>query len=51
MAPLIFSMDVPMVKPQWIREVRFPPVSETIPGGTDPISRYVDGDYTANVSH
>ena len=44
-------MGVPMIKPQWIPAVRAPPVSETIPGGTDAISRYVDGDYTANVSH
>ena len=48
-ATLIFSMGVPMVKPQWIPEVRFPPVRETIPGGTDPISSYVYEEYSSNV--
>ena len=44
-------MRVPMVKPQWVPEVRFPPVSETITGGTDAISWYVYGDHSAKVSY
>ena len=38
----------------WFRrvsEVRFPPVRQTIPGGTDAISWYVSGDHSANVSY
>ena len=49
-ALLIFSMRVPMVKPQWVPEVRFPPVRENIPGGTDAIFWYVYGDHSAKVS-
>ena len=37
-ATLIFSVGVPMVKPRWVPENRFPPVRQTIPGGTDAIS-------------
>ena len=50
-ATLIFSMGVPMIKPQWIPAGRFPPVSETIPGGRDAISWYLYGDHSAKVSY
>ena len=48
-ATLIFSVCVPMVKPQGVPENRFPPVRQTIPGGRDAISSYVYGDYNGNV--
>ena len=38
-------------KASWVPENRFPPVRQTIPGGTDAISWYVDGDHSANVSY
>ena len=44
-ATLIFSVCVPIVKTRWVSEVRFPPVSETIPGGRDAISSYVYRDH------
>ena len=50
-ATLIFAMGVPIVKPRWVSEVRFPPVIQTIPGGIDAISWYVHGDHSANVSY
>ena len=34
-----------------VPENRFPPVRQTIPGGTDTISWYVHGDHSANVSY
>ena len=37
-ATLIFAMGVPIVKPRWVSEVRFPPVIQNIPGGIDAIS-------------
>ena len=40
-ATLIFSVCVPMVKPQGVPENRFPPVRQTIPRGRDAISWYV----------
>ena len=40
-----------MVKPRWVSEVRFPPVIQNIPGGTDAISWYVHGDHSASVSY
>ena len=51
-ATLIFSVCVPMVKPQGVPENRFPPVRQTIPGGgTDAISWYVYRDHNGNVSY
>ena len=44
-------MGVPIVKPRWVSEVRFPPVRQTIPEGTDAILCYVYGDYNGNVSY
>ena len=44
-------MGVPMVKPEGIPEVRFPPASQTIPGGRDAISWYVYRNHSANVSY
>ena len=44
-------MGVPIVKPRWVPEVRFPPVRQTIPEGTDAILCYVYGDYNGNVSY
>ena len=50
-ATLIFSMGVPMIKPQGVPENRFPPVRQTIPGGgTDSISWSVYRDHNGNVS-
>ena len=42
-----------MVKPRGggVPENRFPPVRQTIPGGTDAILCYVYGDYNGNVSY
>ena len=50
-ATLIFSVGVPMVKPRGggVPENRFPPVRQTIPGGTDAILWYVYGHHSANV--
>ena len=48
-ATLIFSVCVPMVKPQGVPENRFPPVRQTIPGGRDAISSYVYGDHNGNM--
>ena len=43
-ATLIISMGVPVViKASWVSEVRFPPVRQTIPRGTDAISWYLLG--------
>ena len=50
-ATLIFSMGLPMVNPWLVPEVRFPPVRETIPGGTNAILCYVHGNYNGNVSY
>ena len=50
-AALIFSVAVPIVKPRWVSEVRFPSVIQNIPGGIDAISWYVHGDHSANVSY
>ena len=50
-ATLIFPMDVHMVKPRCVSEVRFHPVIQNIPGGIDAISWYVHGDHSANVSY
>ena len=45
-------MGVPVViKSSWVSEVRFPPVRQTIPRGTDAISWYLLGDHSANVSY
>ena len=44
-------MGVPIVKPWWVSEVRFPPVIQNIPGDIDAISWYVHGDHSANVSY
>ena len=49
-ATLIFAMGVPIVEPRWVSENKFPPVRQTIPGGTDAILCYVHGDY-GNVSY
>ena len=50
-ATLIFSMGVPIIiaKPRWVLEVRFPPVRQAIPGGTDAIHCYAYGDHNGNV--
>ena len=48
-ATLIFAMGVPTVKSRCVPENRFPPVRQTIPGGTDAISWYLYGDHSANV--
>ena len=48
-AVLIFSMGIPIVEPRWVPEVRFPPASQGIPGGTDSIFNYVQHDHSANV--
>ena len=50
-ATLIFSVGVPILKPQGVPENRLPPVRQTIPGGRDAISWYVYGDHRANVSY
>ena len=44
-------MGVPILKPLWIPENRFPPVRQTIPRCTDAISGYVHGHHSANVSY
>ena len=44
-------MGVPMVKLWRVSEVRFPPVRQTIPGGTDAISWYVYRDHNGNMSY
>ena len=44
-------MAVPIVKPRWVSEVRFPPVIQNIPGGTDAISWYVYRYHNGNVSY
>ena len=45
-------MGVPVViKASWVSEMRFPPVRQTIPRGTDAISWYLLGDHSANVSY
>ena len=44
-------MGVTIVRPRWVSEVRFPPVIQNIPGGTDAISCYVSGHHSANVSY
>ena len=38
-------------KVSWVPENRFPPVRQTIPGGTDAISWYVYGDHSTIVSY
>ena len=48
-ATLIYAMGVPIVEYQWVLENRFPPVRQTIPGGTDAIFCYVYGAHSANV--
>ena len=52
-ATLIFSEGVPVVNCCLILvpEVRFPPVRQTIPRGTDAILCYVYDDHSANVSY
>ena len=50
-ATLIFAMGVPIVENRWVPKNRFPPVRQTIPGGTDAISWYDYGDHSANVSY
>ena len=48
-AILLFSVAVLLVKPRGVPENRFPPVRQTIPGGTDAILCYVYGDHNGNV--
>ena len=50
-ATLLFSVGVLMVKPRGggVPENRFPPVRQTIPGGTDAILSYAYGDHNGNV--
>ena len=50
-ATLLFSVGVLLVKPRGggAPENRFPPVRQTIPGGTDAILCYVYGDHNGNV--
>ena len=45
----LFSVGVLLVKPRGVPENRFPPVRQTIPGGTDAILCYVYGDHNGNV--
>ena len=48
-ATLLFSVGDLMVKPRGVPENRFPPVRQTIPGGTYAILSYVYGDHNGNV--
>ena len=48
-ATLIFPMDVPIWLSLGGSRRSFPPVRQTIPGGTDAIFSYIYGDHSANM--